>query len=766
MTAPLGTLGRYRLVRRLAAGGMGEVYLAELPGVANLSQRVAIKRILPHLARDTEFVSKFIDEAYIMMRLHHGNIVGVHELADQDGELYIVMEYLPGRDLKAVTRRLRQGRAVMPPDLALWLVAEICTALDYAHRKTDDDGAPMHIVHRDVSPSNVLLGAGGEVKLLDFGIARARGRLHQSISGTLQGKFVYMSPEQADGRKVGPASDIYSTGLVLYELLTGVRPFEGESETETLRKVRAGAVEPPSAVRNELDAALDPLIMQALAQDPAARYPSAAAMRRALQHHLADARSHADAQQLGEWLGELFPEGVTSPHGPTGPMSIEDALELQLGALTPNVDPMTRTHTADAGTPSRPSQRTPSRPGTPLPRPPAVQTGPIVGHVSGPVAPFITDPAHPIITDPSFQAQPPATGRKRTLALAVLLGALLAGIGVAWWLNRPAATLDPQVEGPENYTLHRGRGGPELLRGVELPVGAPVELCVQADGFATVCKTVELADGLNPVRFAPKREPQVRLVRIPGDVAVGFTLDGAPFNQGRHPVAADTPIEICVSAPPPGWRLAAGQARCTTTRVALGAVHVFEREFEREADAAPPPPVDAGVPSAPDAAVATQAPVKPPVKLRPQPRAARHVITVEPGGAVLRCGDERYTSFPAQVQVKRDTRCTASLKGFASKSITLKGRRGGRQTLTLPKMAVLHMRAAPAKARLVINGKPMHSDMVRNLQVSPGRVLVRAQYVHEGKTFSAEKWLMLAPGEEKNDYLCVKGPVKCRSFAP
>jgi hypothetical protein len=183
MSEPLRTLGRYALKRRLAAGGMGEVYLGEVQGAANFTKQVAIKRILPHLAANEAFVAKFIDEANVTVQLHHGNIVPVLELTDEGGELFIVMEYLPGRDLKAVLHRLKAQRRTFPVDLALFVAGEICDGLDYAHRRTGSDGHPLHIVHRDVSPSNVMLGAAGEVKLVDFGIARARGSLHQSISG-------------------------------------------------------------------------------------------------------------------------------------------------------------------------------------------------------------------------------------------------------------------------------------------------------------------------------------------------------------------------------------------------------------------------------------------------------------------------------------------------------------------------------------------------------------------------------------------------------
>lgn len=763
MTA-LGTLGRYRLIRRLAAGGMGEVYLAELPGVANFSQRVAIKRILPHLARDTGFVEKFIDEAYIMMRLHHGNIVGVHELADESGELYIVMEYLPGRDLKAVTRRLREQRAVMPVDLALWLVSEICAALDYAHRKTGDDGAPMHIVHRDVSPSNVLLGAAGEVKLLDFGIARARGRLHQSVSGTLQGKFVYMSPEQADGRTVDARSDIYSAGLVLYELVTGVRPFEGDSETETLRKVRSGVVAPPSAARSELPDALDTIVMRALQTDPGERYPTAAAMLRAMQLHLADTRSHAGAQQLSEWLAELFPEGVEAKDGPAGPMSIEDALEMQLGALTPNIDPMTRTHTADAGTPSAPAMVR-STGGTPTPTP-----LPSAAINTGPQPPLLSNPSMPAaaiqVTDPSMQqiAVVPAKGRKRAFALAVLLGALTASVVLLWWLNRSVATIDPIVTdarsnvalGAKTWSVRQGPDGPELLTGVELEV-KPIDLCIVADGYETACKSVALAEGRNQPRFRLKAVPEVVLSLVPGDIPVLFTIDGKTVEKGKHVIPAQA-VQICVTDDPPNWQLEGDQPRCVTIVGEAGKSTQIERSFVKIPDAAAQAaPVDAGAPpSAPDASPQTR------TRVRPKVRIAKHTITVEPAGAVLRCGATKHVQFPARIELTRDQQCVATAKGFATERFTLSGRQGGKRTVALKAFGRLSVRALPGAARLLVNGKPMKDSVLKQHPVPAGAVQVEARYTEDGKPYTQRKTVTVAPGKTASATICVQTPkFKC-----
>ena len=270
-----------------------------------------------------------------MVQLHHGNIVTVIELAEEAGELFLVTEYLPGRDLKTVIRALRSQSRNMPPELALLLIRQVCAGLDCAHRKQGADGLPLGIVHRDVSPSNVLLGAEGEVKLCDFGIARGRGLLHQSVSGTLQGKFIYMSPEQAEGGHLDSRSDLFSTGLVLYELLCRVRPFEGESETETLRLVRDGQIPSIAHYLPDLDPQLVQIVMKALEKAPADRYQTADDFGRAINHHLALTESTVSPATLTGFLEALFPDEVV-PTAEERPQSLDDALNVQLNALTPH----------------------------------------------------------------------------------------------------------------------------------------------------------------------------------------------------------------------------------------------------------------------------------------------------------------------------------------------------------------------------------------------------------------------------------------------
>lgn len=748
--SPPATLGRYTLLRRLAAGGMGEVYLAESQGAAGFSRLVAIKRILPHLARDEDFVRKFIDEANIMVQLHHGNIVGVQELADHDGELYIVMEYLPGRDLKAVAQRLRQRRERMPAELALWLCAEICAALDYAHRKTGPDGHPMGIVHRDVSPSNVVLGSGGEVKLLDFGIARARGRLHQSISGTLQGKFVYMSPEQADGRPVDARSDVFSAGLLLYELLTGVRPFDGESETETLRKVRMARIDPPSSI-GHVDGTsgissggaigadtLDTLVMKALAPDPDARYETAADMRRSILHLLADCRSLMDARHLADFLSRIYPEGVAPSQTPDPPLSIDDALALQLGALTPSVNPMTRTRTADPA----PGHVTPRGGGPVTPttgrsdaaartRPPADD------HDLG-----RSDAAFPRVTVPPLgPAVVSARGVKRTLTLGLVLGALIATGAALWWTRRGEATLEPVVAGPEVWEVLVNDG--LLLRGARLPVGERLKVCVRAEGFVEQCPSLVLTRGVNRPVFTLAPSPVLEVTVLPPTAGVRIFAGGLEVDRQPYPLRPGKGYDVCLADWPAGLE---PETRCQAIERAESGRYALMFHL---VPARPAPLVDAGVPAPkPDAGVAD-----PPDRGRPTPRPRwTELQLISTPEAMVTCDDGTTGKTPLTVNARGEAvHCRLTAEGYLPADHVVEPGLGNRRhTLVLVKPALLSARAEPGAARLLVDGRLQPDSYVQRMALAPGRHRLEAVIEKDGRTYRAEEKIELTSGEEKS----------------
>lgn len=229
--------GSYLLLDRINVGGMAEVFRAKSYGMAGVERLVAIKRILPHLAQDPDFTNMFIDEARIAIHLRHSNIAQIYELNEIGQSLFIAMEYVQGRDLRALINRMRFLSQPIPLPLVVYIISKVCEGLDYAHRKCDDlSRRELHIVHRDVSPQNVILSYEGEVKIIDFGIAKASAKRTHTQAGILKGKFGYMAPEQVMGQDIDRRTDIFCTGILTYELLTRERLFAGSNELSTDRK--------------------------------------------------------------------------------------------------------------------------------------------------------------------------------------------------------------------------------------------------------------------------------------------------------------------------------------------------------------------------------------------------------------------------------------------------------------------------------------------------------------------------------------------------
>ena len=275
-------LGRYTVVGELAVGGMAEILLARLAGPSGFERAVAIKRILPNFVNEQSFVDMFVDEARIAARINHANVVHYEELGQDDGQLYLVMEYLEGESCTGLMRRARSRARPLSLAESLYIVAEAAAGLHAAHEMRDLEGSPLDIVHRDISPQNLFITYAGGVKVMDFGIAKAADRITVTEAGSLKGKFAYMSPEQAEGLHLDRRSDVFSLGIVLYELITGRRLFRRASQTATLRAVREGSIVPPSTYVDDLPPDVEDICMRALATDVDARYPSADAFRRDL----------------------------------------------------------------------------------------------------------------------------------------------------------------------------------------------------------------------------------------------------------------------------------------------------------------------------------------------------------------------------------------------------------------------------------------------------------------------------------------------------
>ncbi len=268
-------LGEYVLTKRIGLGGMAEVFRAWKLGIEGFEKMVVIKRILPNYSEDREFVRMLIDEARLVARLTHQNIVEIYDFGRKDDNYFISMEYIMGQSLDKIRAQGKKKSRYLSIENILYIVAQTALALEYAHTKTDQEGNPLNIVHRDVSPQNILISYEGEVKLVDFGIAKAKSRLTSTESGVVKGKVPYMSPEQLKGEKIDHRSDIFSLGIILYELLTKTRLFKGEVLTDVFDKILKMEIIPPSTIKNEIPYELDKIVMRCLEREPDKRYQSA-----------------------------------------------------------------------------------------------------------------------------------------------------------------------------------------------------------------------------------------------------------------------------------------------------------------------------------------------------------------------------------------------------------------------------------------------------------------------------------------------------------
>jgi TonB family protein len=281
---PPDRFGKYEILERISSGGMAELFRARLSGAEGFQKIVAIKKILPHIAGDEEVLTMFADEAKLAAQLSHPNIVHIFDLGKiESGGYFIAMEHVEGKDLRAILHLARETGLAIPIPLAVSIGSKVAAALDYAHRRLGDDEKHLHIVHRDVSPPNILVSTNGDVKLCDFGIAKAASKVSRTESGALKGKVPYMSPEQAWGKPVDQSSDIYSLGSVLFEMLTGRKLFTGDSDLSVLEKVRAGDVIAPSSLNREVPPALDAAVLRCLAREPDRRYPNASDLLKDLE---------------------------------------------------------------------------------------------------------------------------------------------------------------------------------------------------------------------------------------------------------------------------------------------------------------------------------------------------------------------------------------------------------------------------------------------------------------------------------------------------
>jgi serine/threonine protein kinase/DNA-binding response OmpR family regulator len=448
--------GQYEILERIASGGMAELFRARFRGAEGFQKIVAVKKILPHIAGDEEFLTMFADEAKLAAQLNHPNIVHIFDLGKiESGGYFIAMEFVDGRDLRSILQLARDTGLRMPVPLAVSIGARVAAALDYAHRRRGDDGRELHIVHRDVSPPNILVSTDGDIKLCDFGIARAASKVSRTESGALKGKVPYMSPEQAWGKGVDQRSDIYSLGAVIFELVAGRRLYRGESEMETLEKVRAGEVVAPSTLNPEVPPAIDAALLKALAREPDGRYANVSEMLRDLEAVLRTYEPPPSSAELAIYVHHLETE--------------EAALKA---ARAREAEPPPAPAAAPAARPPKPK---PAR--VPLPKAPEAAARPAAGPASAP-APSVPPappaaperPPAPIAAQEgifagTFPEGPAGSEAKRRKRLYIMIAAASVVLAVAGWLvvRKPAAApvpvpaATPSPRPPSRVATHRPR---------------------------------------------------------------------------------------------------------------------------------------------------------------------------------------------------------------------------------------------------------------------------------------------------------------------
>jgi serine/threonine protein kinase len=297
--------GKYLILEMIADGGVSQLFLGKITGVEGFEKLVAIKMILPHLSGKKELVTAFIDEAKLAALLRHQNIVQIYDFGLMENSYFIAMEYLFGKDLRHILQKAKENGMPLSLEQALYITSRICSGLDYAHKMTGLKGKPLAIIHRDISPQNILITYQGEVKIVDFGIAKAASQGTVTSNGAIKGKVAYMSPEQASGEKIDHRSDIFSTGILLYEMLTQKRMFTGEN-LEILDEVRNGAFEQAETAVKDLPPKLYTILNKALAKDREKRYQSCGEMQTEIEECMFELSMRPSARSLGDYMKNLF----------------------------------------------------------------------------------------------------------------------------------------------------------------------------------------------------------------------------------------------------------------------------------------------------------------------------------------------------------------------------------------------------------------------------------------------------------------------------
>jgi serine/threonine protein kinase len=543
--------GKYTLLRKIATGGMAELFLAIQKSVAGFEKLIVIKRILPSMNHDKAFIDMLLHEARIAATLSHANIVQIFDVGQVEGTYYIAMEHVHGEDLRSIVRQMRK-KAVseFPLEHTVAIMLAVCGGLAYAHERRDLDGSSLNIVHRDISPQNVVVTFSGDVKIVDFGIAKSDTKIHQETrSGKLKGKVPYMSPEQARGEEIDARSDIFAVGVMLFELTTGKRLFKGQSEFETLKLICERDYPLPSQIRAGYPPELEAIVMRALTKDRNERYQSAKDMQAALEAFVRRERIPVSNIALTEFMQNLFEEKLASQKQDLlAGKQLADIIELQQAAESQTLE--------DPSNP-RLSQSV-------LSAPAAART----------------------VTDVSATAAGRRGGAGVALASLALAVAIGAGGFYYWQHKQKAAILAQEANArpnsgavPASLPVNRGSinvttNPPGATIWVDgemrsevtpstislLPTGRPIDIKLTKEGFELAKQTVTLADAqpTSAIDVAlTKGSVIVDLIVTPPGLALSYLLDGKatkPRSDGADPhtlegISSGDMHKLVVSAP-------------------------------------------------------------------------------------------------------------------------------------------------------------------------------------------------------------------------
>lgn len=538
--------GRYLLLDKIASGGMAEVFRAKLVGEGNFQRIIAIKKILPHVSEDAEFVAMFHDEANLTVQLQHANIGQVFEFAKNNDTYYIAMEYISGKDLKTLWNYQKTRKQPIPLEYSCYIVQKMAEGLDYAHRKTSLDGTNLCIVHRDVSPHNVLISWEGEVKVIDFGIAKATNSAGKMQPGLLQGKFAYMAPEQIRGLHLDGRADVFALGVTLYEMVTGERAFVAESEFSLLEKVRNVELKPPTMIRPDLPVELEQILFKAMAKDVNVRYRWASDLAEDLQRFLLMRGKPPSRNDLSQFLREHFtvdfekernrlegyrdaqleeePELPALPAQPLGNAGEHNGpvLDDNIFATTPRSPAANGANAANAAGAAAGVAVGPAGSGQPLPVPAQTTAN---------------------TTTTAGNTGNAGSGKKiAAIAAGVVIGVLALG-GGAYALLQRSSTVVVTVSGAEEAKVRIdgkivGDAAPSLTIS-DVSRGSHT-LVVEQKGYQTFTQALEIQEKLVTVR-AP-------LARIKGKLAVTSDPPGAVILVDGEEIGKKTPSIVEVDS--------------------------------------------------------------------------------------------------------------------------------------------------------------------------------------------------------------------------